>query len=206
VKRVVLAAFALGATALAGPTAAGAAAPDVIHGGCGFNTDEQATLTGGQNVGVIYDLSVTTTGDVPPLPIDATVTCWIEVNGVEAPHTRYSYSGPGVQAGADRISFAAGDTDTVWECESVTFADGTTQVMDCPTPIPPAEVPPVVGLLDAVNTVFVSYVDPVVCPVLAATAGTYGPITIAPDGDVYVPDPLALGLSPIYDCPPYVIY
>jgi hypothetical protein len=42
-----------------------------------------------------------------------------------------------------------------------------------------------------------------ICPVLSHLAGNYpGGLSIHPDGDVYVPDPLGLGLNPVYDCPP----
>ncbi len=38
------------------------------------------------------------------------------------------------------------------------------------------------------------------CPQLAAISGHYGPVYIAPDGDVYVNGDL------VYDCPPYEIW
>jgi hypothetical protein len=207
-KRVLLVTLALGVTVLVAPSSADAAAADVIHGGCGFNTNEQHDVTNGQNVGIIYDLSVTTTGDTPPLPIDATVSCWIVVNGVEAPGTRFSYSGAGVQAGADRISFASTDADVVDECRSVAFADGTTDTQ-CPVFVdetfPPRTVIDLVNsTFGLVNDAFVSFVDPVVCPVLLKLSGTYGPVTIGADGDVYIPDPFALFDGPAFDCPPYV--
>lgn len=204
-KNQLLVALSLCVGALALPPAANAVTADVIHGGCGYNTDQNATLTGGQNAGTIYDLSVTTTGDTPPRPIDATVSCWITVNGVQAPGTRFSYSGAGVQAGADHISFATTDGDRIDMCQSVAYADGTTDTQ-CPVPVddslPPQRV------IDALNNAFgllndalVSFVDPVLCPVLVSLSGTYGPVTIAADGDVYVPDPLGL-IGPAYDCPP----
>ena len=43
-------------------------------------------------------------------------------------------------------------------------------------------------------------VDEVVCPVLAASSGTYGVVELRTDGDVYV-----LG-EPYWDCPPYGIW
>jgi hypothetical protein len=208
-RRILVAAL-LGLVASMLPAVAQASPPDVIRGGCGFDTNEQATLTGGQNVGVIYDLSVTATGGVPALPMDATVTCWIDVNSAVAPGTQFSYSGAGVQAGVDRISFAAGPGDLVALCESVAFADGTTRPVDCgggdPT-FPPQEIIDTLNLIfDTINGVLddaYSVVDPVICPVLTSLAGSYGPITIKPDGDVYVPDPLVLLGGPVYDCPPY---
>jgi hypothetical protein len=214
-KKHLLVALALASGALALPPAAEAATADVIHGGCGYNTDQNATLTGGQNAGIIYDLSVTTTGDTPPLPIDATVTCWITVNGVEAPGTRFSYSGAGVQAGVDRISFARTDGDYVYLCRSVAFADGTTDAQCPPYGEPPFPPQPVSNLLDVTfglvndalrlaNDAIVSSVDPVVCPVLQKLTGTYGPVTIGADGDVHIPDPIVLFNGVAYDCPPYI--
>ena len=37
------------------------------------------------------------------------------------------------------------------------------------------------------------------CPVLASLAGTYGPVTINGEGDVYIDG------EPFWDCPPYNI-
>lgn len=203
-KKILLVTLAIAAASVGAP-AAHAAGADTIHGGCFFDTDEQAIVTSGQNVGVIGDYSVTQ--DPSGLPTDATVTCSIIVNGVEAPGTRFSYSGAGVQNGVDRISYTAADTDWVDICQSVTFADGTTQT-ECPPWSDPSFPPQFVidllnGVFDAVNAAIVGYVDPAVCPELVAAAGSYGPITIEPDGDVFVPDPVGLFDGPLYDCPPY---
>jgi hypothetical protein len=201
--------LAFGGSAIVAP-AAEAASSNVMHGGCFYDTDENDLVTGGQNVGVIGDLSVTT--DSTGAPTDATVTCWVEVNYVEAPHTRFSYSGFGVQAGTDRISFTAEPWDLVRECQSVAYVDGTSEPATCDPPVF-IQLPPTICegcsileiVFDALNNVFITYVDPVVCPVLVSLAGTYpGGVTIAPDGDVFVPDPLGLQPNPVYDCPPYV--
>jgi hypothetical protein len=58
-------------------------------------------------------------------------------------------------------------------------------------------------IIDGWCTVCPDTVDKVVCPVLVQLSGNYGPITIEPDGDIDVPDPLDLGTTQIYDCPPY---
>src|SRR5436305_14232541 len=115
-------AIAIATAVLALVTAGGSAsaAPgDTLNGGCGFNTDENALLTGGQNVGVIYDLSLSR--DASGLPSGATVSCWIEVNGFEAPGTRITTTGRGVQEAESLISFTSEDVDFVNECQSVTF-------------------------------------------------------------------------------------
>ena len=129
--RVAISAVAL--TLVAASTSASADPGDHLTGGCGFNTDSQATLTGGQNVGVIYELSLSqhATG----LPSTASVACWIEVNGVEAPFTRISATGTGVQEAEALISFTAGPADTVLMCQSVSFADDGTVNTNCVTTV-----------------------------------------------------------------------
>lgn len=199
----------LGMSALAAP-AAHAAGPNQVHGGCSFAT---TNAFGDGYTGVLYEASVTTTGDTPPQPIGATVTCWLTVNGVEAPGTRHTYADlpgvTGVQAGADTAAYYADDLDPVNVCEAVAFADGTTQEwcsVDVRDPIPPQEV------FDFVDGL-VHYVEcgddgsdfcPIGCRFTKLLAGAYGPLLITPEGDVYVVDPLSLGLNPIYDCPPYI--
>jgi hypothetical protein len=209
------AAIAAIATVATGP-AATAASGDAINGGCFFNTVGGASVDGNnvgdpnQQNGVIGDVSVTQDGS--GAPTGATVSCQIQVNGVAAPGTTFSYSGFGAQAGADPVSYTAPLGDAVILCQRVVYADGTDTGWDCLGVdhcfvvggcFPPA----VQTLLDLVNGIvdnaFTSVIDPTVCPVLVANAGAYGPVTIASDGDVYVFDPEGLGLSPIYDCPPY---
>jgi len=233
--------IALGLSGIVAP-AAHADASDALHGGCRFAAIANGA-TGDVQTGVIGDVSVSTTGDTSVdrigdatvRPIGATVTCWIEVNGVTAPGTTHSYGVPGgaapVQAGADPLTFAANSWDTVTECESVTFADGTTQ-SGCPlwsgfTPcglddgggggsiqFPPQQTEDLLNVLvNSANSfandcVFIPYVDPALCPVLKQLAGNYpGGLTVGPDGDVDFPDPSGLGLwtGSWYDCPPYEV-
>jgi hypothetical protein len=201
-RRALLAGAALGLSVIVAPVAH-ADSPDSIHGGCSFDTVVDAT---GANVGVAYDASVTT--DAGGAPIGATVTCWIQVNGIEAPGTRFSYTGVGAQAGANPISFTADSTDTVAQCQEVAYADGSTEPTACTLSttlvLPPECFLTGCDVLGTIQRFFVSTVDPVVCPVLAQLAGSYpGGVTIDPTGDVSVPDPLDLGLNPVYDCPPY---
>jgi hypothetical protein len=90
--------------------------------------------------------------------------------------------------------FVATATDLVTLCTTVDYGGGVRDVA-CTLPVYP-QVPPM-----CCNDPF-EMVDAVVCPVLVSLAGTYGPATVAPDGDVRSnPDPFAL--NPIYDCPPY---
>jgi hypothetical protein len=197
-------------TATATP-AAHATTSDLIFGGCSYNTDQNDTVTGPDTyVGVVDDASATV--DSAGTPVAATVSCQIRVNDVAAPGATFSYSGLGVQAGANSVSLTAAPTDVVDLCQRVVYADLTDTGWVCPTTDrcfvnAPCFPPGVNTLLDLVsgnvNNAFTSTIDPALCPVLAAHAGSYGPVTVAPDGDVYVPDPVGLGLNPIYDCLPY---
>ena len=207
-KRIVFVTLAVLATAVAGP-AVHASSTDQIDGGCFL----ASVTTAGTQTAVIGDRSITTTGDAPPTPIGAVVTCYVTVNGVTAPGTTKTYgdlSGVrGVQAGADPIVLSTVPDDDVEVCTSVAFADNSTASRcDVVSNVPPSWV------WDLLNQAggpcggdFVTQcLDVIACPILASMAGDYpGGVSIHPDGDVYVPDPLGLGLDPVYDCPPYVV-
>jgi len=197
-------AAALAITAIGAPPA-GAATGDTTWGGCYFSTS--APLGSTTNTGVIGDRSVTR--DADGLPTGATVSCKIQVGGVDAPGTTFSYSGYGEQAGVDPISFEAQLDERVVKCQRTVYADGTDTGWNCEIEVGDPNLPPQ-AVIDALNLilgiydgVFVWDVDPRVCPVLAARPGTYGPVTVAADGDIDITDPLGLGLNAVYDCPPY---
>ena len=199
-KKILLGGLAAGLVLAFSPMAS-ADPGDVTHGGCFFNTDKNTTVTQGHDQGVIGDRSVTTHADNTPL--NAKVDCWIEINGVsQGVHTFGDGTAP-VQAGADQISFDTVDGDLVNLCQQTHYGAGDgDSTVSCPgaTQI---QIPPQV-VIDTVNGLFSGTIDPAVCPILKAHAGTYGPITIeGDDGDVVGPDPLALGLNPYDDCPPY---
>ena len=182
--------------------------PDVVIGGCGTSWNwmpGQTTVTG-----LIYDHSVSLTwaGN----PTSATISCELFIDYVTPlPSTLHSYSGFGGQAGADVISFPYDGTGNVMLCERDQYADGYDTSMVCPGDIP--QEPPlwvqlflakVNAVTAIVNDLFTQYVDPVLCPDFAGLTGDYGPVSVKPDGDVYVTDPLDLyGGGPAYDCPPY---
>lgn len=204
-----LAGLALVATSAVIPHAAAATA-DVIHGGCFYESDQITLLTGPTYVGVIGDLSVTTTGDPTPAPLGASVTCWLEVNGVPAPGTTHTYGdlGAPLEAGSDPIAYDAGPLDQVNLCQSVAFADGATTsecLVEVRDPIPPQEITDVVhALLDDVFAVVDPFVlEPLVCPALSSLSGGYGPVVVAGDGDVYLVDPFSGADDVLIDCPPY---
>jgi hypothetical protein len=129
-KRFLLAGAALAATVSVVPVGHAAAA-NVVKGGCRYATglDTSEGAPGDTWPAVQYEYSVTTTGDATSERIGATITCWLEVGGVIAPGTTYSYSDlpgvTGVQAGAHPITFTASSLDTVQACETDAFADGT---------------------------------------------------------------------------------
>ncbi|MDQ1700075.1 MAG: hypothetical protein QOG34_1938 [Frankiaceae bacterium] len=202
---IVLTVAMLGSGVVLAP-AANAIGNNTTIGGCAFDTSSAPGSDGTTRTGVTYELSVT--HDPSGLPIGATVSCKIEVNGVDAPGTTFSYLGYGEQAGADRVSFEADDGDVIQPCQRTVYADNTDTGWSCATAhnliLPPQELRDTLDFVSGiVDNVFVWDVDPRLCPVLAAHAGTYGPITIHPDGDVYIADPLNLALNPAQDCPPY---
>ncbi|MBV9097114.1 MAG: hypothetical protein JO079_03560 [Frankiaceae bacterium] len=199
-------ALGLASAVIVPPNAEASPLPGRTIGGCSYDTNA-AALSPGQNDGVEEDLSFTR--DPEGLPSGATVSCKIRVNGVDAPGTEFSYVGFGLEVGANPISFVAGPTDEVSLCQRTVYADGVDTGWFCPgattLQLPPQQVhDDIEWTLWYANQPFVWGVDPRVCPVLAAHPGTYGVVTVGPDGDVSVPDPLHLGLNPLYDCPPYV--
>ena len=197
-RLAVAGALALGVVAGPIPAASASSAGDDIVGGCSF--DSALTVNSDQVQGVISDTSFTAgpTG----LPTGATVECWILVNGVKVDSTDLVASGFGAQANAKPVSFTLGPFDIYDVCRSVVYADGSTDPCDLCTLcffFPPRDV---TALLDILDHLEAHYVDPNICPKLVKVAGTYGPVTIAPDGDVTVTDPLGfVGL--VWDCPPY---
>lgn len=184
---------------------------DVIHGGCFYESDQNGLSTGLPSVGVIGDFSVTTTGDSPPAPMGATVTCWLDVNGVPAPGTTHTYGdlAAPVQAGTDPVSYQAGPQDQVDMCQAVTFADGT-GTNECF--VATGDTLPPLVVIDIANSVLDTafgvvdpfVVEPLVCPVLSSLRGNYGPVIVANDGDLYLVDPFSGLVDLLYDCPPYL--
>ena len=211
-KRAVLAGLAVGVSVFAA-LPADAAASNVMRGGCFLNTQGHPLVTGDTQVGVIGDESVTTTGDSPAVPIGATVTCSLKVNGVLVPGTTHSYSDSpvtGIQVGTDPVTYTAGPFDALSLCESVVFADNTAWDEICYALGDTIQLPPqvVIDTLQAIYDVIFGVVDPfvlepVVCSTLVPISGNYGLVTVAPDGDVYVTDPLVDRDVQLVDCPPY---
>jgi hypothetical protein len=185
-------AVALGGFGLS--TSANAAlAPYDFKGGCTFSANNQDQVTQPNTyVGVLGARVVTTHNNAP---YSADVYCELTVNGVYADSLTVPGTAAGVEVGAKNTSFVAASGDVVQLCTTVNFPTPQTTCGNAITvQVPPQEV------IDLLNNTF----DPLICPILASLAGTYGPITIDSTGDVTItPDPL--GLNPIYDCPPYVV-
>jgi hypothetical protein len=189
---------ALVLTTLGAPAAS--ADPNTIDGGCFVIAIDLNSLTNFVTTGLLGDVSVTR--DDAGNPIDAKVTCWIQINGVEVPDTRLTATGAGVQVGLNEVGFVLVETDALLVCERVAYGDATTATTCSPAPtelvVPPQQIP------DAVYDTVHSTADSSVCPALAAQAGSYpGGLVISPTGDVSVDDPMSVQGIPVYDCPPY---
>jgi len=126
------------------PAASASAGGDTIRGGCYAYGVPTGLATPGQNTGAIGDLSGTS--DASGLPTGGTVTCTLVVNGL--PMWTFTYSGAGAEAGMNTVTYTASPTDDVEVCQSVRYADDTTDGESC-KPISQAPVPPEVGDLDA---------------------------------------------------------
>jgi hypothetical protein len=209
-RRLILTLVALVAGGSVAP-ATHAATADSIRGGCGFYAEP---TTGDSWSGLTYDVSATF--DATGQPKAATVTCWLEVNGVEAPGSRHSYGDigggagvGGVQAGAHSFAYNAQPEDIVVECTAVQWADGSSE-SECPA-VTELEIPPQ-GVWDVFETVASAGRDTLcagsvdacaaICPALASVDGTYGRLTIGPDGDVYLMTPFLPPYRRVLDCAP----
>jgi hypothetical protein len=219
-KRILLATLAVGMLAVGVP-AATAGDDSIYSGGCGLNTATDPSSQVGQEDQFQGQLSVrTTTYDTTPDPGDgpvgATSTCDLYVNTTIVDSV--SATGAPVQANAKATSYVKHDSDVVKLCLTVDYADDTETVVVC-AEVTTVRIPPqivsdtLVGVIDTVfgilDPVFTAIddllggierdqIDPRVCPVLAAHAGSVGPVTIDGQGDVYIDGEL------FWDCPPYV--
>jgi len=207
-RRLILTALILVAGASVEPVTHAASAGS-IRGGCGYHAEP---TTGDSWSGAIYDVSATF--DSTGMPESAVVTCWLTVNGVEAPGTRHSYGDlggvRGVQAGAHSFAYNAGPEDEIGFCIAVAWADGSTD-SECPA-VQLIEIPPA-AVWDVYETLAAAGRDAscdgsidtcaVLCPALGSVDGTYGRLTIGPDGDVYLMTPFLPPYHRVLDCAPY---
>jgi hypothetical protein len=135
-------------------------------------------------------------------PVSARVTCRVLVNGVTV--RQASFDGTVLVAGAGPLDFTAQANDLVQLCTDIDYTSNATPTEVCAyrdgNQIPPPLVwDAMEGALRPANDTVATYVDPVVCPLLAARApGVPGVVDIDPTGDTSV----AGGL--VWDCPPYL--
>ncbi|MBV9369270.1 MAG: hypothetical protein JO074_05535 [Frankiales bacterium] len=180
---------------LTGPLAAAHADyGDTLLGGCGFVSVQDPTT--GLNDAIVYDISFSQHQQIKPS--DATVSCWVTVNGTLVPGSTISSTdvpNTGLEAVAAPITFAAADSDVIQVCQKVVYADPSTWVApdgnlgtDCRT-APAGD-------------------DPLLCPTLVQLSQLtdgyiFQEIRIHPDGDLYLADLVGPGENWIYDCPAY---
>ncbi len=199
-RRTLLASLLL-AVVPAAPAAAGDAADLRFLRGCEFDTVAQDTVTGGRYAGVLYAKVVAYSVRPEQYPVTVTsIGCELRVNG----HTvlrsgTWPGAGPVGVVPPEPIEFAAGDTDWVELCTLVDVVDGegdAHHLTRCPgattLPMPPP------WMADLVDDAF-TLADAAACERFVAAAPYLPPpVTVGPDGDVYV------GGELWWDCPPYV--
>ena len=151
--------------------------------------------TTGQNGEGAVEGSATAEEFDAPTGSPVSIRCGIRVNGTEVASSPTA-SGAGAASTAGRVTFAADETDVVEVCAFVTTVGGNhvrcTAVTSASSP--PQEVKDAGGAAEQFGREFL---DPAMCPFFATIAGTYGPVTINAQGDVFVNG------QPVLDCPPY---
>jgi hypothetical protein len=219
VKKIAIAALALGALATTFVTPASAAAPSDTDLGCGFTsvTDPNPEAPVGTQTGYI---------DGGPILQNGTITCTIQVggathadanNGASASATGtngftylsptlVSYSSPPLTPVYLCTQFNDGSVTYYWDDTTGTWT--TSASSTCGLAISGGTSDPVFDpifdlidtILDLLTTVEKDVIDPAVCPVLATLAGSYGPITINAQGDIFING------EAFWDCPPYDLF
>lgn len=185
------------------PVLEGNARGDTMVGGCFFVAIESSDITNATTQGIEGEVSATT--GPTNRPTDATVNCWLDLNGFEQKDTRIATTSTGAQVIVPHeISLDVAVGDVVTQCQSVTYEDFSTEPTTC-EPVTTVTLPPP-AVDDAADAV-TSIIDPFLCPALVLVGrdtggGVPGVLTIEPDGDIDV-DILYDEFGPIYDCPPY---
>ncbi len=199
-RRTLGPALALGLLTLTAPSALAAPNDSKSVGHCGFDTLNQQNVSETAWTGVLY-AAVGVFSYAHGNVVTARVTCEIRVNGV--PQVSASGAGAGLVAFAAPVTYEADVTDVVSLCTIVDYtSDPTPTSVACPeattTRLPPQETIDLLSyVLGWVNGAVVGYVDPAACAAFQALAPGHGPVSITPEGDVYV------GGEYFWDCPPY---
>jgi hypothetical protein len=194
----------------AGVPAANAA---TSSGRCGFFgvSDPSGLVTAPDTIsGVLW-------GQFTADPVDdlgASLTCWLRVNGTDAPGARLTVSG--ILPAYQQVQITAVDGDSVEVCGQIHHLTSEGAVWCEPlsnTGVPPEPVVDAVAtalgivldtgylVADTVDAAKKAFVDPTLCPVLASRApGVPGVVDIGPDGDTEI-----TGSTKVvrYECPPY---
>jgi hypothetical protein len=188
------------AALLALPAVPASAVPEEVSvGGCFFDaaltTHAISAYSGVLGVAAIVSIG---SGITP-----AIITCEIRVNGVSPnPTTSGSWSGLGVVAGARETGFVLGADDTIELCQTVEFVTSGNTQSTCSPAVRVAVLSERVAyygntFANGVPAGLDNQADVILCVLLGAQAGTYGPITIEREGDVHGPSHVSK------DCPPY---
>jgi len=208
-RRIIRAVVAATAMALVMPTTAASADPgDSIHGGCAFITARNATLTAGQNNGVLAVAAEMLKSNGLP-DAGAVVHCKIQVAGTDVSAGGWAVPAnpAGLVQGETQISFDDQDgTSPTSLCEDDVWGDGDTSGWYCWSATDIQAPPP--GIMDVLDSIEFNLLDPLVCPIFSQLGestggGVLGVIRIDPDGDLYLAKVLGVGYDLIYDCPPY---
>ena len=204
-----LAALALCA-ALATPATALAHDPADLHvfGGCGYNSVSQDDTTGpGHYVGVARGDAVVASPRRGHNPVTVSaVRCVYYQDGVAFASFTGTGAGPVAVVPPAPIEFTLEDWSWIVPCIELDVVDGhgvTHHLEEC-YGVTTLEMPPRAWIelieftVTALNEHVFYDVDPWLCAALReAGPGTYGPVTLEPDGDVYFEGEW------FWDCPPY---
>ena len=127
-RRLLMSAAVAGLVVTGAATASASTAGNSMSGGCFYIGANNAIVTNGNNNGFIGGASTTTSGGTPT---NATLQCWILVNGVQSPATFASYSGHGAQSGAWQTAYSASFTDDVELCQQMIWSNGGISPITC---------------------------------------------------------------------------
>ena len=229
-KKLAIAALALGALATTFVTPASAAAPSDTDLGCGFTsvTDPNPEAPLGTQTGYI---------DGGPILQNGTITCTIQVgggahsdpnNGASASATGtngftylsptlVSYSSPPLtpvylcsQFNDGTTTYYFDDTTGTWSTSSAStcglaISGGTSDpVFDPIFDLIDSIIDAIILIEETIGGIERDVIDPLVCPVLATLGNTLpdvaGVLEINSQGDIF------LAGSPFWDCPPYDLF
>jgi hypothetical protein len=191
-KKLLVAGVAVGMMALNAPIVHAA----VILAGCGYYTDSQEWVTGGQDTstGVAYGYAVFSDQDTH------TLRCYFTVDGSEVASTPTGSGSVFVITQATvTYTTVSTDVDLCTEIDGVTTSCGDATLTEIPPQAVIDALDSLFATLDSILIPLEEQLDPTICTVLKALApGIPGVVDITADGDTTL-----VGVGPFYDCPPY---